>query len=150
MSAPATLKYHGNDKLVWHRACGCYLLAICTDYTERGTATRGDLQIAEGVSNIAVSITALFSGILIVVAGRTLRSTGPRTLDQYWSRPEHLRLVADRSLARPNCDVLDSWAHYSGHFCSMHHASDTRFKAPRTMTILSPDRSAVQRDGDFV
>ena len=32
-------------------------------------AIRADLQISESLSNIAVSITALFSGIFIVVAG---------------------------------------------------------------------------------
>jgi DHA2 family multidrug resistance protein-like MFS transporter len=63
-------RYHGDDKLIL-----AIVLAVVTFWLFAQTtlnvapAIRGDLQIAEGVSNIAVSITALFSGIFIVVAG---------------------------------------------------------------------------------
>ncbi|MGH9695860.1 MAG: MFS transporter, partial [Bryobacteraceae bacterium] len=69
-SSVATPRYHGDDKLIL-----CIVLAVVTFWLFAQTtlnvapAMRGDLQIAEGVSNIAVSITALFSGIFIVVAG---------------------------------------------------------------------------------
>src|SRR4051794_30405506 len=71
MNAPAAIpEYHGDDKLILG-----IVLAVVTFWLFAQTtlnvapAMRADLQIAEGVSNIAVSITALFSGILIVVAG---------------------------------------------------------------------------------
>jgi len=63
-------QYHGNDKLTLG-----IVLAVVTFWLFAQTtlnvapAMRSDLHIAEGVSNIAVSITALFSGIFIVVAG---------------------------------------------------------------------------------
>jgi DHA2 family multidrug resistance protein-like MFS transporter len=66
----ATPQYHGDDKLILG-----IVLAVVTFWLFAQTtlnvapAMRGDLQITEGVSNIAVSITALFSGIFIVVAG---------------------------------------------------------------------------------
>jgi len=70
VSAGAPPHYHGDDKLILG-----IVLAVVTFWLFAQTtlnvapAMRGDLQIAEGVSNIAVSITALFSGICIVVAG---------------------------------------------------------------------------------
>ena len=66
----ATPQYHGDDKLILG-----IVLAVVTFWLFAQTtlnvapAMRRDLQITEGVSNIAVSITALFSGIFIVVAG---------------------------------------------------------------------------------
>jgi DHA2 family multidrug resistance protein-like MFS transporter len=65
-----TPQYHGDDKLILG-----IVLAVVTFWLFAQTtlnvapAMRSDLQISEGVSNITVSITALFSGIFIVVAG---------------------------------------------------------------------------------
>ena len=62
--------YRGDDQLVFG-----IVLAVITFWLFAQTtlnvapAMRGDLRITESVSNIAVSITALFSGIFIVVAG---------------------------------------------------------------------------------
>jgi len=69
-SSVATPRYHGDDKLILG-----IVLAVVTFWLFAQTtlnvapAMRDDLKIAEGVSNIAVSITALFSGIFIVIAG---------------------------------------------------------------------------------
>lgn len=69
-SAVAAHQYRGDDKLIFG-----IVLAVVTFWLFAQTtlnvapAMRGDLKIAESVSNIAVSITALFSGIFIVVAG---------------------------------------------------------------------------------
>jgi DHA2 family multidrug resistance protein-like MFS transporter len=66
----ADLQYHGNDKLLLG-----IVLAVVTFWLFAQTmlnvapAMRNDLLITEGVINIAVSITSLFSGIFIVVAG---------------------------------------------------------------------------------
>ena len=70
ISSVGTPRYHGDDNLILG-----IVLAVVTFWLFAQTtlnvapAMRRDLQIAEGVSNIAVSITALFSGIFIVVAG---------------------------------------------------------------------------------
>lgn len=70
ISSTAAPHYRGDDKLILG-----IVLAVVTFWLFAQTtlnvvpAMRADLQIAEGVSNIAVSITALFSGIFIVVAG---------------------------------------------------------------------------------
>ena len=63
-------QYHGGNKLLLG-----IVLAVITFWLFAQTtlnvapAMRHDLRISESVSNIAVSITALFSGIFIVVAG---------------------------------------------------------------------------------
>jgi DHA2 family multidrug resistance protein-like MFS transporter len=63
-------EYEGNDKLVL-----AIVLAVVTFWLFAQTmlnvapAMRDDLQIAQSVTNIAVTITSLFSGIFIVVAG---------------------------------------------------------------------------------
>ncbi len=63
-------QYHGGNKLILG-----IVLAVITFWLFAQTtlnvapAMRNDLRIAESTSNIAVSITALFSGIFIVVAG---------------------------------------------------------------------------------
>src|SRR6185295_8394597 len=62
--------YRGDDKLVFG-----IVLAVVTFWLFAQTtlnvapAMRADLRISAGISNIAVSITALFSGIFIVIAG---------------------------------------------------------------------------------
>jgi MFS transporter, DHA2 family, multidrug resistance protein len=69
-SVLAGSQYHGNDKLLLG-----IVLAVVTFWLFAQTmlnvapAMRNDLQITEGITNIAVSITSLFSGIFIVVAG---------------------------------------------------------------------------------
>lgn len=65
-----TESYHGNNRLITG-----IVLAVITFWLFAQTtlniapAMRADLRISESVNNIAVSITALFSGIFIVVAG---------------------------------------------------------------------------------
>lgn len=65
-----TGSYHGNNRLITG-----IVLAVITFWLFAQTtlniapAMRADLRISESVNNIAVSITALFSGIFIVVAG---------------------------------------------------------------------------------
>jgi DHA2 family multidrug resistance protein-like MFS transporter len=66
----AAPRYHGDDKLILG-----IVLAVVTFWLFAQTtlnvapAMRDDLRIAASVNNIAVSITALFSGIFIVIAG---------------------------------------------------------------------------------
>ena len=69
-SSTPTGSYHGNNRLITG-----IVLAVITFWLFAQTtlniapAMRADLRISESVNNIAVSITALFSGIFIVVAG---------------------------------------------------------------------------------
>jgi DHA2 family multidrug resistance protein-like MFS transporter len=69
-NATADSQAYGSDKLLLG-----IVLAVVTFWLFAQTmlnvapAMRNDLQIAEGATNIAVSITSLFSGIFIVVAG---------------------------------------------------------------------------------
>jgi DHA2 family multidrug resistance protein-like MFS transporter len=69
-SSIPTGSYHGNNRLITG-----IVLAVITFWLFAQTtlniapAMRADLRISESVNNIAVSITALFSGIFIVVAG---------------------------------------------------------------------------------
>ena len=69
-SSIRTGSYHGNNRLI-----SGIVLAVVTFWLFAQTtlniapAMRADLRISESVNNIAVSITALFSGIFIVVAG---------------------------------------------------------------------------------
>jgi DHA2 family multidrug resistance protein-like MFS transporter len=66
----ANARYRGDNKLILG-----IVLAVVTFWLFAQTtlnvapAMRDDLRITEGVNNIAVSITALFSGIFIVIAG---------------------------------------------------------------------------------
>ena len=66
----ATGSYHGGNRLITG-----VVLAVVTFWLFAQTtlniaaAMRADLNISESLNNIAVSITALFSGIFIVVAG---------------------------------------------------------------------------------
>jgi DHA2 family multidrug resistance protein-like MFS transporter len=72
MMRPSTFteSYHGNNRLI-----SGIVLAVITFWLFAQTtlniapAMRADLRISESLNNIAVSITALFSGIFIVVAG---------------------------------------------------------------------------------
>jgi len=66
----AASRYHGDNRLI-----AGIVLAVVTFWLFAQTtlnvapAIRADLRISEGVNNIAVSITALFSGIFVVIAG---------------------------------------------------------------------------------
>ena len=62
--------YRGDNKLILGIVLAVVTFRLFAQTTLNvAPAMRRDLRIAENVSNIAVSITALFSGILIVVAG---------------------------------------------------------------------------------
>ena len=63
-------QYHGDNKLVLGIVLAVVTFWLFAQTTLNVAPTmRDDLRIAESVNNIAVSITALFSGIFIVIAG---------------------------------------------------------------------------------
>src|SRR6185295_9387113 len=62
--------YRGNDKLIFGIVLAVVTFWLFAQTTLNVAPTmRDDLRITESMTNIAVSITALFSGIFIVVAG---------------------------------------------------------------------------------
>src|SRR3954463_5280544 len=62
--------YRGNDKLLFGMILGVLAFWLFAQTTLNIAPTMAaDLGVATGVINIAVSITALFSGIFIVVIG---------------------------------------------------------------------------------
>ena len=62
--------YRGNDKLIFGIVLAVITFWLFAQTTLNVAPTmRHELRITESMTNIAVSITALFSGIFIVVAG---------------------------------------------------------------------------------
>jgi DHA2 family multidrug resistance protein-like MFS transporter len=109
VSSATTPQHRGDDKLILGIVLAVVIFWLFAQATLNvAPATRDDLQIAESVSNIAVPITALFSGILLS-SRAAWQIIGPREADQYRSRPQHLRLAADRPLACRNRNVFDGW-----------------------------------------
>src|ERR1051325_2381575 len=69
-AAAATGEYRGTDKLIFGIVLGVITFWLFAQTTLNVAPTmRDELRISESLINIAVSITALFSGIFIVVAG---------------------------------------------------------------------------------
>ena len=70
LSLAAAPAYEGTNRLILGNCPGGrYLLALCPDDLERRADHARRPALTNSESNIAVSITALFSGIFIVVAG---------------------------------------------------------------------------------
>ena len=124
----ATRAYQGGDKLILG-----IVLAVVTFWLFAQTtlnvapAMRDDLQIAESVSNIAVSITALFSGIFIVVAGGLADRLGRVRLTKIGLVLSILGSLLIALSPAGTAVVSDGWAHYPGDLGSLYHAGDTRF-----------------------
>ncbi len=69
-SSPGSSEYRGTNRLILGIVLAVLNFWLFAQTTLNvAPAMRGDLQISENLTNIAVSITALFSGIFIVVAG---------------------------------------------------------------------------------
>src|SRR5687768_15780285 len=63
-------EYRGTDKLIFGIVLAVITFWLFAQTTLNVAPTmRDELRVSESVTNIAVSITALFSGIFIVVAG---------------------------------------------------------------------------------
>lgn len=70
MSDTSSTKYQGNDKLLFGIILGVLAFWLFAQTTLNISPTMAaDLGLEQSVMNIAVSITALFSGIFIVVMG---------------------------------------------------------------------------------
>src|SRR4029079_17443946 len=70
MTSTAPTTYRGDDKLLFGMILGVLAFWLFAQTTLNIASTMAaDLHIATNVMNIAVSITALFSGIFIVVMG---------------------------------------------------------------------------------
>ena len=69
--------YQGSDKLIFGIVLAVVTFWLFAQTTLNIASTmRADLRISESLNNISVSITALFSGIFIVVAGKLADRVG--------------------------------------------------------------------------
>src|SRR6185436_607571 len=67
---PAPAAYRGDDKLLFGMILGVLAFWLFAQTTLNiAPAMAADLNVATSVMNIAVSITALFSGVIVVVGG---------------------------------------------------------------------------------
>jgi DHA2 family multidrug resistance protein-like MFS transporter len=72
-----TTSYQGSDRLVFGIVLAVVTFWLFAQTTLNIASTmRADLRISESLNNISVSITALFSGIFIVVAGNLADRVG--------------------------------------------------------------------------
>ena len=81
MSSPGPTPYRGDDKLLFGIILGVLAFWLFAQTTLNiAPAMAADLGVATNVMNIAVSITALFSGIFVVVAGGLADRVGRVTI----------------------------------------------------------------------
>ena len=95
-------------------------------------AIRSDLEISESLSNIAVSITALFSGIFIVVAGG---------LADRFGRVKLTYVGRALSISATLFTALSGLESQSGPLSDLFLGKDRQYRHP----VRSRDRAAVQR-----
>ena len=89
--------FRGNDRLLFGMILGVLAFWLFAQTTLNIASTMAtDLGIEMSVMNIAVSITALFSGIFIVVVGGARRSSRAREGRADRLRLRHRRLAAGR------------------------------------------------------
>ena len=116
--------YQGNDQLIL-----AIVLAVITFWLFAQTTLnvapvmRDELQISDSVSNIAVSITALF-GNLHRCSGWACRPAWPNKADQNRLGPQHGGFVINRHLAGQIRDIPLGWTHHPGPLSCVHHARD--------------------------
>jgi hypothetical protein len=117
--------YRGNDRLVLG-----IVLAVITFWLFAQTTLnvapviRDDLRISTATSDLAVSITALFSGIFIIVAGDIAESLRPSAVDVCWLGPQCDWLVAHRRVTDRNRGLLARRACNSRSLGCLYHAVD--------------------------
>ena len=128
--------YHGGNRLITG-----VVLAVITFWLFAQTtlniapAMRADLNISESLNNIAVSITALFSGIFIVVAGSLADRLGRVRLTNTGLASVSSGRCSSRSRPRARSFSHDGTYH-PGSFGRLHHARHAR-----------PDESLLCRQG---
>ena len=75
----------GSDKLLFGIVLAVVTFWLFAQTTLNIASTmRADLRISESLNNISVSITALFSGIFIVVAGKLADRIGRMKMTYAW------------------------------------------------------------------
>ena len=123
----AAPRYQGDNKLVLG-----IVLAVVTFWLFAQTtlniapAMRDDLRIAESINNIAVSITALFSGIFIVIAGGLADRLGRVKLTNIGIVLGILGSLLIALSPVGTATLLDDRTRDSGNVGSLHHAVDAR------------------------
>ncbi len=121
------LSYRGNDKLLFGIILGVLAFWLFAQTTLNiAPAMAADLDVSTNVMNIAVSITALFSGIFIVVVGGLADRVGTGEDPDVGVHPQHRRLAAgrDRAGRRVGGSAADAGPHLSGPLGRVHHARE--------------------------
>ena len=118
--------YRGDDKLLFGIILGVLAFWLFAQTTLNiAPAMAADLAVATNVMNIAVSITALFSGIFIVVVGGLADRVG-RVKILMWGFILGIvgsLLVGDRAGRRAGGTAADAGPHLSGALGGVHHAA---------------------------
>ena len=117
--------YRGNDKLLFGIILGVLAFWLFAQTTLNiAPAMAADLEVPTNVMNIAVSITALFSGIFIVVVGGLADRVG-RVKILMWGFILGIigsLLVALAPAGRLGGSAADAWPHRAGAVGRVHHA----------------------------
>ena len=119
--------YRGDDKLLFGIILGVLAFWLFAQTTLNiAPAMAADLGIETNVMNIAVSITALFSGIFIVVVGGLADRIGRVKDLDVGIHPEHRRLHPGRNRAagRVGGTAADAGPHLPGTLGRVHHAGE--------------------------
>ena len=123
----ASGSYQGGNRLITGVVLAVITFWLFAQTTLNISAVmRADLGISENLNNIAVSITALFSGIFIVIAGSLADRLGRVRLT---NAGLGLSILGSLLIAiSPSGTFLlsDGGAYYPRSFCRLHHARHTR------------------------
>ena len=129
MTARPPSDYRGDDKLLFGIILGVLAFWLFAQTTLNiAPAMAADLNVATSVMNIAVSITALFSGIFIVVIGGLADRLGRVKILHVGLCLQHRRLAPRRrgATGRPRDAAPDAGPHLSGLVGRLHHAGESR------------------------
>ena len=88
-------------------------------------AVQEDLGISLGTLNIAISLTALFSGMFIVAAGGLADKVGRKKIAVYWIYFKYNRFTLSCISSRSS--ITNYWTYYSRAFSCMYYAFNNCF-----------------------
>ena len=140
--------YQGSDKLVFGIVLAVVTFWLFAQTTLNIASTmRADLRISESLNNISVSITALFSGIFIVVAGKLADRVGRVKMTYFGLALQHFGVTADCDFTCRHCSLLNGRTHHSRSLSRVHNAGDAspvegvlRWRGPSARNQFLVDR----------
>jgi MFS transporter, DHA2 family, multidrug resistance protein len=116
--------YQGSDKLIFGIVLAVVTFWLFAQTTLNIASTmRADLRISESLNNISVSITALFSGIFIVVAGDLADRIGRMKITYVGLALSILGFTANCYFACRHRSLFNGRTHYSRSLSGVHNAT---------------------------